>query len=84
MEEKWLTTKEVAQMLKVHENTVLRYAQAGYHGVRLANVRVGKCRRYTLEAVQEFLRACNPDNHMVTIGVQALNIHFCPKKIGGK
>jgi excisionase family DNA binding protein len=54
--EKHYKTREVAELLSVHEETVLRLAQCG----SLRSVRVGSERRYPESAIVEFLE-CNMD-----------------------
>lgn len=49
--ERHYTTRELAQLLAVHPETVLREAQRR----RLRSVRVGRERRYPESAVQEYL-----------------------------
>lgn len=51
--ERHYTTRELAELLSVHPETVRREAARG----RLRSVRVGAGRRYPESAVQEWLRA---------------------------
>ncbi len=51
MIEQHLRTRDVAALLSVHEETVLRYAQRG----EIRSVRIGRDRRYPESAVREFL-----------------------------
>lgn len=51
MIEQHYTTREVAALLSVHTETVLRYAQRG----ELRSVRIGRDRRFPESAVREFL-----------------------------
>lgn len=49
--ERHYTTRELAELLAVHQETVRREAQRG----RLRSVRVGSERRYPESAVREYL-----------------------------
>jgi excisionase family DNA binding protein len=49
--EKHYKTREVAELLSVHEETVLRLAQRG----ELRSVRIGSERRYPESAIADFL-----------------------------
>lgn len=51
MIEQHYTTREIAELLSVHTETVLRYAQRG----ELRSVRIGRDRRFAESAVREFL-----------------------------
>jgi excisionase family DNA binding protein len=60
--EKHYKTREVAELLSVHEETVLRLAQCG----NLRSVRVGSERRYPESAIAEFLKR-NADDASVLV-----------------
>jgi len=51
--ERHLTTREVADLLACHPETILRLAQRG----QIRSVRLGHDRRYPESAVQEYLDA---------------------------
>ena len=51
MIEQHYSTREVAGLLRVHTETVLRYAQRG----ELRSVRIGRDRRFPESAVRDFL-----------------------------
>jgi excisionase family DNA binding protein len=51
-DETLLTVAEVAELLKVHKETVLRHARAG----NLKSYKIGRALRFTKQQVTEFLK----------------------------
>ncbi len=56
---KFITFQEATRLIpsRPHINTIRRWADRGYQGIKLRTVRCGRRRMVPVEAIEEFMRA---------------------------